>query len=190
MFDDPIRKIDHGRKARSDNLHLDFTKSGKGLGDEYADDYAKKLMAENPDVFLDNDITGADAGLKKDIDDIFNGLMRNLNQLSNVHFTPKRLTKETTIRTQNVPALQLEEAIPIGVSEGQTKSAREVFSIAPKSMRDRAELTKEEKRKERAHRKRQIRSHLQHKETTRKEKNREKGIAQVGDRFMVKQIQQ
>jgi len=29
---------------------------------------------------------------------------------------------------------------------------------------------------------------LQHKETARKEKNREKGIAQVGDRFMVKQI--
>ena len=127
MFDDPIRKINHGKKGRSDMTLLDFTKSGKGLGDEYADDYAKKLQAENPDVFLDNDVTGADAGLKKDIDDLFNGLLRNLNQLSNVHFTPKRLTKETTIRTQNVPALQLEEAIPIGVSEGQTKSAREVF---------------------------------------------------------------
>ena len=134
-------------------------------------------MAENPDVFLDNDITGADAGLKKEIDDLFNGLMRNLNQLSNVHFTPKRMTKESTIRTQNVPALQLEEAIPIGVSQGQTKSAREVFQIAPKGMRDRAELTKGEKRKERAHRKRQIRSHLQHKEIKMKEKNREKGIA-------------
>ena len=71
----------------------------------------------------------------------------------------------------------MEEAIPIGVSQGQTKSAKEVFSIAPKDMRDRAELTKEEKRRERATRKRQIRQHLQHKETARKEKNREKGIA-------------
>lgn len=78
MFDDPIRKISKNKKGGSDLL-LDFTKSGKGLGDEYADDYAKKLMAENPDVFLDNDITGADARLKKDIDDLFNGLMRNLN---------------------------------------------------------------------------------------------------------------
>ena len=51
------------------------------------------------------------------------------------------MTKETTIRTQNVPALQLEEAIPIGVSLGSTKSAREVFTIAPKAMRDKAELT-------------------------------------------------
>jgi hypothetical protein len=44
-------------------------------------------------------------------------------------------------------------------------------------MRDRAELTKEEKRRERATKKRQIRQHLQHKEVARKEKNREKGIA-------------
>lgn len=78
---------------------LDFTKSGKGLGDEYADDYAKKLMAENKDVFLDNDLTGVDSALKHEIDDLFNGLMRNLNQLSNIHFTPKRMTKETKIRT-------------------------------------------------------------------------------------------
>jgi len=127
MFDDPIRKIDFGKKKGSDKFTLDFTKSNKGLGDHYADDYANKLMAENPDVFLDNDITGADAGLKKDIDDLFNGLMRNLNQLSNIHFTPKRLTKEATIRTQGVAALMLEEAIPIGVSTGMNKTAREVF---------------------------------------------------------------
>ena len=108
----------------------------------------------NKDVFLDNDLAGADSALKKEVDDLFNGLMRNLNQLSNIHFTPKRLTKETTIRTQNVPALTLEEAIPIGVSTGDTKSAREVFTIAPKNMRDKSELTKEEKLRERAHRKR------------------------------------
>jgi hypothetical protein len=82
-----------------DDFALDFTKANKGLGDQYADDYANKLMKENPDVFLDNDISGVDSGLKKEIDDIFNGLMRNLNQLSNIHFTPKTLTKESKIRT-------------------------------------------------------------------------------------------
>jgi U3 small nucleolar ribonucleoprotein component len=79
MFDDPIRKINFGKNKGGDKFTLDFTKSHKGLGDQYADDYANKLMTENPDVFLDNDITGADSGLKKEIDDIFNGLMRNLN---------------------------------------------------------------------------------------------------------------
>lgn len=57
-------------------------------------------------------------------------------------------------------------------------------------MRDKAELTKEEKHRERAHRKRSIKTHLHHKEIGRKEKNREKGLALVGDRFMVKQLQQ
>lgn len=62
-----------------DDFALDFTKSGKGLGDQYAEEYANKLMKENPDLFLDNDVAGADSAVKKEIDDIFNGLMRNLN---------------------------------------------------------------------------------------------------------------
>jgi hypothetical protein len=57
------------------------------------------LIDANPDIFLDNDINGADAGIKKEIDEIFTGLMRNLNQLSNIHYTPKKLTKESQIRT-------------------------------------------------------------------------------------------
>ena len=99
LFDDPIRRVAGDVHKGMDENALDFTKSGKGLGDQYADDYANKLMKENPDIFLDNDISGVDSGLKKEIDEIFNGLMRNLNQLSNIHFTPKRLMKESTIRT-------------------------------------------------------------------------------------------
>ena len=39
----------------------------------------------------------------------------------------------------------LEDAIPLDVSKGQQKTAREVFSLDPLALRDRAELTKEEK---------------------------------------------
>jgi U3 small nucleolar ribonucleoprotein component len=99
LFDDPIRRVAGDVNKGMDDFALDFTKSGKGLGDQYAEEYANKLMKENPDLFLDNDITGADSSVKKEIDDIFNGLMRNLNQLSNIHFTPKRMTKESTIKT-------------------------------------------------------------------------------------------
>ena len=146
LFDDPLRRVAPIANKNLEEHQIQFTKSGKGLGEQYADEYASKLMAQNPDVFLDNDVSGADTALKKEIDDIFEGLMRNLNQLSNIHFTPKRMTKESTIRTQNVPALQLEEAIPIGVSEGKTKTAREVFTIEASAMREKAELSKEEKR--------------------------------------------
>jgi U3 small nucleolar ribonucleoprotein component len=43
LFDDPIRKVLKDKKEK-DDFTLDFTKSGKGLGDEYAADYAKKLI--------------------------------------------------------------------------------------------------------------------------------------------------
>jgi hypothetical protein len=46
--------------------------------------------------------------------------MRSLNQLSNVNFVPKSLKKESQIRTQNVPALTLEEALPISMSKSKT----------------------------------------------------------------------
>jgi U3 small nucleolar ribonucleoprotein component len=66
LFDDPVRKTLKGDK-KHDDFELDFTKSGKGLGDQYADDYAKKLIAQNKDVFLENDLTGADSSLKHEI---------------------------------------------------------------------------------------------------------------------------
>ena len=105
LFDDPLRRVAPNVHNNLEDFQIDFTKSKKGLGDQYADEYASKLMAQNPDVFLDTDVSGADTALKKEIDDIFDGLMRNLNQLSNIHFTAKRMTKEVAIRTQNVPAL-------------------------------------------------------------------------------------
>ena len=54
------------------------------------------------------------------------------------------------------------------MSEGKTKTAREVFTIEAKAMREKAELTKEEKREDRRRRKRQIKSHLHHKDIRRK----------------------
>lgn len=189
LFDDPIRKAVVNEKKENDFL-LNFQKSSKGLGDDYADAYAKKLMDQNKDVFLDNDVTGVDSTLKKEIETMFDGVMRNLNQLSNIHYTPKRMTKESTIRTQNVPALALEEAIPIGVSTGMQQTAKEVFTIAPQQMRDKAELTKEERHRERAHRKRQIGEHLRKKEIKTKEKRRQEGISLVGDKFLVKQVKE
>lgn len=151
LFDDPIRKELKLDEKNDDDFELQFTK-GKALGDVYADQYMNKFMDANPDVF--NDLSGPDADLKKEIDELFDGLMRNLNQLSNVHFVPKRKTKEVSIRTQNVAALTMEESVPIGVSQGQTKSAKEILTVSQRDMTDKDELTKEEKRKERARSKR------------------------------------
>jgi hypothetical protein len=45
LFDDPVRRVAKDGKPGKDDFQLDFGKSGKGLGDEYADDLAKKLYA-------------------------------------------------------------------------------------------------------------------------------------------------
>lgn len=134
LFDDPIRRyVPSGKKGKTDEEQgFDFTKSKKGLGELYEDDYRKKLLASDPNAFLlsGNDLTGADAGLKKEITTLMRGLFFQLDSLSNLHFTPRPvLSNEAGISTQNVPSLMIEDALPIAVSTGQSKSAREVFSV-------------------------------------------------------------
>ena len=46
---------------------LDFTKSGKGLGDLYENDKRNALKKANPDLFLDEEF----GPIKKEIEDIF-----------------------------------------------------------------------------------------------------------------------
>lgn len=82
----------------------------------------------------------------------------------------------------------IEDAIPIAVNaKGQSKSAREVFSINNQKLREKSELSKEERHKEHATRKRKIKAHLKHKELSKKEKRREQGVA-MHDRFELRQV--
>ena len=82
----------------------------------------------------------------------------------------------------------IEESLPISVSQAQSKTAREVFSIHDQKLREKSELSKEERRKERATRKRKIKSHLKHKEVDKKEKRRDMGIGLLADRFSMKDV--
>ena len=86
-----------------------------------------------------------------------------------------------------MPALLIEDAIPISVSSGQTKSAKEVFQINSKKLREKSELSKEERRKARAQKKRVIKSSLKKREVKKKEEKRQMGVA-MNDRFERKQV--
>lgn len=81
----------------------------------------------------------------------------------------------------------IEDAIPINVSTGQTKSAREVFSINHSKLREKSELTKEEKRADRANKKRKIKTHLKKRADKKREQRRDMGMAQT-DRFELKEM--
>lgn len=53
LFDDPVRKYLRGQKEGDDDDNgFDFTKSKKGLGELYEDDYRKKLLKNDPSAFL------------------------------------------------------------------------------------------------------------------------------------------
>ena len=76
LFDDPVRKqlVEKTRGDDEDN-RFDFTKSKKGLGELYEDDYKKKLYSADPNSFLINDLTGgADSALKQEVQSIMRSL--------------------------------------------------------------------------------------------------------------------
>lgn len=52
LFDDPIRKTISSKKTNDEDNLFEFTKSKKGLGELYEDDYRKKLMSADPNAFL------------------------------------------------------------------------------------------------------------------------------------------
>jgi len=91
LFDDPVLVQGDGKKRKKlgDGDEMDFSKSKKGLGELYGDDLQKRLMQANPEAFLEQSLSGPDAPLKREIEDISKSLFSNLDTLSNFHFTPK-----------------------------------------------------------------------------------------------------
>lgn len=67
LFDDPVRRQGSNSKKVNDEDMFDFTKSKKGLGELYEDDYRKKLMSADPNAFLSTDISSADSAIKQEI---------------------------------------------------------------------------------------------------------------------------
>lgn len=179
LFDDPIRKQRAQQKVRvlAEDL-MDYEKSKKGLAELYEQDYKVQHLgySANPE----EDAT------REEIDELFVDLFYKLDSLSNAHFTPKPVTADAKITTQNVSAIMIEDKTPIIVSDAQTKSAKEIYDKDIDEVIDKTELTKEEKHKLRMRRKRKIRAHLQHKEIKQKEKLRRMDMA-MNEKFESRQ---
>jgi len=56
LFDDPIRIELKDKKGINDDFDFDFTKSKKGLGELYEDDHTNKLLKQDPNSYLLNDL--------------------------------------------------------------------------------------------------------------------------------------
>ncbi|CAG8800820.1 9423_t:CDS:2, partial [Dentiscutata erythropus] len=127
-FDDVERKRDPNFKPflPSKLVEISDEKSKKSLAEIYEEDYIRltKTTTESGEV-----INEKDEALKKEhqeLENMFKDLCFKLDALSNFHYTPKPPKPEINVIT-NVPAIAMEEVIPINVSDATLLAPEEVY---------------------------------------------------------------
>ncbi|OQR94543.1 U3 small nucleolar ribonucleoprotein [Achlya hypogyna] len=140
QYDDVVRKFAANDAAQREVAELSMEKSKEGLGEIYEKEYMKNAMG-----FEDN------SDMKKEQEEIeamFQKLCWKLDALSNFHFTPKPVVREMQVQS-TAPAISMEEAVPIGVSDATMAAPEEVYDKKRKRdavVRSREEMTQEERK--------------------------------------------
>ncbi|CAH0481040.1 unnamed protein product [Peronospora belbahrii] len=118
-FDDVIRKFAGNEEDEKKKLEeVSMEKSKEGLGEIYEKEYMKTAMGFEADDESKQD--------QEEIDVMFKSLCWKLDALSNYHFTPKPAVKELQVKPA-VPAIAMEEVVPISVSDANLKAPEEVY---------------------------------------------------------------
>jgi len=123
-WDDVARKApQETKKRRGDDEELDLEKNREGLGEVYAKEYAKQVLgAKDEDKMI---------AKHKEVKGLLDKAFATLDALSNFHFTPKLVQDDMSVRP-NVPAVSMEEVLPIGVSDEQLRAPEEVYQAKRK----------------------------------------------------------
>lgn len=138
-FDDPVRKVPTKEKEFRAKEELSVEKSKFGLAEIYEREYLE-MQREDNKTAVDDKL----AQEHKEISVLFATLCHQLDSLSNFHMTPKPPREEMQVASQ--PALNMEEAIPLAVSDARTKAPHETFESKSRGAPvAREEMTKEEK---------------------------------------------
>ncbi|KAL1070082.1 hypothetical protein V6Z11_D12G308600 [Gossypium hirsutum] len=149
LFDDVQKARTSSSKAPREIKELDESKSKKALAEVYEEEFVQKT---DPASAL---LTFSDE-LKKEASMLFKKLCLKLDALSHFHFTPKPVVEDMSIQT-NVPALAMEEIAPMAVSDAAMLAPEEVFS-GKGDIKEEAELTKAERKRRRANKKRKFKA--------------------------------
>ncbi|KAJ2630958.1 U3 snoRNP protein [Coemansia sp. RSA 1290] len=123
-WDDVERKKDIQAKPfkPSEFIELNDKQSKKSLAEEYEAEY---MAQKAGDAFVpESDAKLAES--HKDVDSQMRNLFTQLDALSHFHFAPKPATTDIEIRT-NVPALQMEEKLPVTMTQADQLAPGEIF---------------------------------------------------------------
>ncbi|KAI9005705.1 U3 small nucleolar ribonucleoprotein complex, subunit Mpp10 [Hyaloraphidium curvatum] len=174
-FDDVERRADElallqARGAFDPNrgFELSDEKSKQSLGEVYESEYLKQVTG--------NRQTEKDAKLQKqhaEIDGLMKQLFADLDALSNWHYVPRAPKAELEVRPQTMPAIEMEEVIPLAVSEAALAAPEEVYAKPrnERELKDASEMTAEERKRARAARKREKKAERKSAEELRKLKD-------------------
>ncbi len=108
-----------------DDPELSVNKSKEGLGDVYEAEYMRRTLGVEP--------SDPNKLKKKELKELFTKLCYKLDALSNFKFKPKPIVEDAKIIT-NLPAVEMEEALPVSMSAAVTTAPEE--SHAPKRGRE------------------------------------------------------
>jgi hypothetical protein len=119
LFDDVERKAaPDASKLRPRAFELSQEKAGRGLADEYEEEFRKSAMGISTAAHKST-------GARVEISALVTRLFGQLDALSNFHYTARPKAPEVEIRP-NLPALQLEEAMPAATSLAQGLTPAEI----------------------------------------------------------------
>ncbi|KAL1333873.1 hypothetical protein HN51_062751 [Arachis hypogaea] len=128
---------------------LDDNKSKKGLAEIYEQEYVEKEDPTSaPLSFRDEQ--------KQQASVLFKKLGLKLDALAHFSFAPKPVIEDMSVQI-NVPALAMEEIAPVAVSDAAMLAPEEVFE-GKGDIKEETELTKEERKRRRANKKRRFKA--------------------------------
>ena len=118
-------------KKRGELPEVSQEKSKLGLGELYEREYLKKAVGYDKDA---DEKQTVEEKIKDEAKQLFANLCSKLDALSNYHFAPRPISDEAEARVVTVPAIAMEEVLPLHVSDARGVAPEEVY--APKRGRD------------------------------------------------------
>ncbi|GMH35774.1 hypothetical protein BSKO_03642 [Bryopsis sp. KO-2023] len=148
QFDDVVRVVPPPIEKKRKLIELDDSKAKEGLGELYESEYVRAKTGGG--------VVDKDERLRQEAKLLYRQVCAALDSLTHFHFAPKPVLEDMEVKVA-VPAIAMEEALPMGVSEAALQAPEEVYSSkakggeiqgeGEKSREDRKRLRQQIKRK-------------------------------------------